>query len=135
MRGLALLHELLATMYEAAKAVKPDALMVTHTPHPAFDDVTDMVRLNDVLEVDVAGDAVPAVDQLRFRHAVAAHAMPGHLIDTDQWPMPSRAGWLAYARAQPSLGVPALYYAEAIDGTREPITGDDLRQVAEWWRR
>ncbi|MGP4097469.1 hypothetical protein [Nonomuraea sp. KM90] len=133
--GLALLHELLATMYEAAKRVKPDALMVTHTPHPAFADVSDMIRLNDVLEFDARGDAVPAVDQLRYRHAVAAHAMPGHLIDTDQWPMPSRADWLAYAREQPSLGVPALYYVESIDNSGEPISGDDLRQVAEWWRR
>ncbi|WP_052423501.1 hypothetical protein [Nonomuraea candida] len=132
--GIALLHELLATMYEAAKSVKPDALMVTHTPHPAFGAVTDMIRLNDVLERDARGAPVPAVDQLRHRHAVVAHAMPHHLIDTDQWPMPSRAGWLAYARAQPSLGVPALYYAEAIDTTLEPVTGDDLRRVAAWWR-
>ncbi|GAA3541129.1 hypothetical protein GCM10022419_021590 [Nonomuraea rosea] len=133
--GFALLHELLATMYEAAKRVKPDALMVTHTPHPAFGDVTDMIRLNDVLEYDVHGDPVPAVDQLRFRHAVAVAAMPGHLIDTDQWPMPSRADWLAYAEAQPALGVPALYYVESIDNSGEPITGADLDLVATWWRR
>jgi hypothetical protein len=131
--GIALLHELLATMYDAAKQVKPDALMITHTPHPAFADVTDMIRLNDVLEYDARGDLVPAVDQLRYRHAVATHAMPHHLIDTDQWPMPSRADWLAYARAQPELGVPALYYVESIDNTREPITGADLDQVAAWW--
>ncbi|WP_326638603.1 hypothetical protein OIE67_09325 [Nonomuraea fuscirosea] len=133
--GPALLHELLATLYDAAKAVKPDALMITHTPHPAFADVSDMIRLNDVLEYDAAGDLVPAVDQLRYRHAVATRAMPGHLIDTDQWPMPSRADWLAYAEAQPELGVPALYYVDSIDNTREPITGADLRQIAEWWRR
>ncbi|MEW9549136.1 hypothetical protein [Nonomuraea sp. NPDC050783] len=133
--GLALLHELLATMYGAAKRVKPDALMITHTPHPAFGDVTDMIRLNDVLEYDPRGARVPAADQLRYRHAVATHAMPRHLIDTDQWPMPSRADWLAYAEAQPALGVPALYYAERVDGSLEEITGDDLRRVAAWWRR
>jgi hypothetical protein len=131
--GISLLHELLATMYGAAKLVKPDALMVTHTPHPAFADVCDMIRLNDVLDVDVDGDPVPAVEQLRYRHAVAAHAMPGHLVDTDQWPMRDRADWLAYARAQPEFGVPALYYAERVDGSGEEITGDDLRLVAAWW--
>ncbi|NUP69241.1 MAG: hypothetical protein HOW71_44525 [Nonomuraea sp.] len=131
--GMALLHELLATMYDAAKAVKPDALMITHSPHPAFADVTDMIRLNDVLEIDVHGGPVPAVDQLRFRHAVVTRAMPGHLIDTDQWPMPTKADWLAYAKAQPELGVPALYYVSAIDNSAEPITGDDLRSVAKWW--
>ncbi|MFG1710185.1 hypothetical protein ACFLIM_44150 [Nonomuraea sp. M3C6] len=131
--GPALLHELLASMYEAAKRVKPDALMITHTPHPAFGDVSDMIRLNDVLELDPHGDPVPTVDQLRFRHAVATHAMPGHLIDTDQWPMPSRADWLAYAQAQPELGVPALYYVESIDNSGEPITSEDLHLVAKWW--
>ncbi|WP_113701572.1 hypothetical protein [Nonomuraea lactucae] len=131
--GISLLHEMLATMYEAAKLVRPDALIVTHTPHPAFADVCDMIRLNDVLDTDPHGRPVPAADQLRFRHAVAAHAMPGHLVDTDQWPMRTRADWLAYARVQPELGVPALYYAESIDGSGEEITGEDLRLVARWW--
>jgi hypothetical protein len=131
--GPALLHELLATMYDAAKQAKPDALMITHTPHPAFAGVTDMIRLNDVLETDPGGRHVPAVDQLRFRHAVVRQAMPGHLVDTDQWPMRTRADWLAYAEAQPELGVPALYYVERIDGSGEPITGEDLRLVAKWW--
>ncbi|NUW44184.1 hypothetical protein [Nonomuraea rhodomycinica] len=131
--GISLLHEMLATMYDAAKRAKPDALMVTHTPHPAFADVTDMIRLNDVLETDPRGRPVAAVDQLRFRHAVAAHALPGHLVDTDQWPMRTKADWLAYAQAQPEHGVPALYYVEAIDGTGEEITGEDLRLVAKWW--
>lgn len=125
--GMSMLHDLLATMYGAAKSAKRDALMITHTPHPAFADVCDMIRLNDVLE------HVPAVDQLRFRHAVATRAMPDHLIDTDQWPMPSKADWLAYAQAQPALGVPALYYVDSIDNTGEVITGADLRQVAAWW--
>jgi hypothetical protein len=107
--------------------------MITHTPHPAFAGVSDMIRLNDVLELDDRGEPVPAADQLRFRHAVVSHAMPGHLIDTDQWPMAGRADWLAYARAQPAFGVPALYYAESIDNSREEITGEDLRRVAGWW--
>jgi hypothetical protein len=131
--GISMLHELLATMYGAAKEAKPDALMITHTPHPAFADVSDMIRLNDVLETDPHGRYVPSVDQLHFRHAVATHAMPGHLIDTDQWPMPTKADWLAYAQAQPSLGVPALYYVESIDGSGEEITGSDLQLVAKWW--
>lgn len=73
------------------KAAKPDALVVAHTLHPSFGDVCDMVRLDDVLEHDTAGRAVDVVDQLRFRAAVAGAALPGHLVDTDQWPMPSVA--------------------------------------------
>ena len=46
--GIDLLHELLAVLYNAIKEIKPDALVVTHTPDPGFGDVTDMLRLNDV---------------------------------------------------------------------------------------
>jgi len=132
--GVAGLHRLLATMYAAAKDAKPDALVVTHTPHPAFADVCDMLRLNDVLERDPQARLVPVVDQLRFRHAVVSAAMPGHPVDTDQWPMPTRAEWRAYVAAQGDLGVPALYYAESIDRSAEPLTADDLAMVADAWR-
>jgi hypothetical protein len=132
--GVAMLHELLRTIHDAAKAAKPDALVITHTPHPSFGDVCDMVRLNDVLDSEPSGEPVPAADQLLFRHAVVSRAMPDHLIDTDQWPMQSRADWLGYAERQAGLGVPSLYYVEAIDNSREEITGADLEQVAAWWQ-
>jgi hypothetical protein len=131
--GIAMLHELLTAIHDAAKTAKPGALVITHTPHPSFGDVCDMVRLNDVLDSDVEGAPVPAVDQLRFRHAVVSRSMPHHLVDTDQWPIQSRADWLDYAAAQAGLGVPSLYYVEAIDNSREPISGADLEQVARWW--
>ncbi|TDE12678.1 hypothetical protein [Jiangella asiatica] len=136
--GIAALHLLLATISTAAKRAKSDALLVTHTPHPSFGDVCDMVRLNDVLERDVAGEPVHVVEHLTFRHAVAGHSLPGHLIDTDQWPMPDRVSWRSYVEAQGDLGpgaVPALYYLESIDGSGEPLTADDLALVATSWAR
>ncbi|UNX56272.1 hypothetical protein MF406_08790 [Georgenia sp. TF02-10] len=132
--GISALHTLLGTMYAALKAAKPDALMITHTPHPAFADVCDMVRLNDVLERDPATAVVPVTDQVWSRHAVVTAALPHHLVDTDQWPMPDREQWRAYTRAQPALGVPALYYAEALDRSGETLRPADLRLVAETWR-
>lgn len=132
--GIAALHRMLATMYRAAKAAKPDALMITHTPHPGFGDVCDMVRLNDVLELDPAGRVVPAADQVTFRHAVAAAVLPHHLVDTDQWPIGDRAQWRAYVETQARIGVPALYYVDRIDRSGETLTTDDLALVAETWR-
>ncbi|MBX6354320.1 MAG: hypothetical protein IRZ05_00525 [Micromonosporaceae bacterium] len=132
--GIAALHRLLETLYRAAKSAKPDALVVTHTPHPGFGDVCDMVRLNDILERDPSGAAVPAVDQLAFRRAVVAAALPHHPVDTDQWPIADRAQWRAYVLAQARLGVPALYYADRIDRSGEELTGDDLALVARAWR-
>lgn len=133
--GIAALHTLLTTMVAAAKQAKPDALIITHTPHPSFGDVCDMVRLNDVLERDNAGDRVHVVEQLRYRHAVATRSLPGHLIDTDQWPMPDRDSWRGYVRIQGELGVPALYYLESIDASGEELTTGDLALVARSWKK
>ncbi|GAA0495933.1 hypothetical protein Ade02nite_17900 [Paractinoplanes deccanensis] len=132
--GIALLHTLLATIHRAAKRAKPDALVVTHTPHPGFGDVTDMIRLNDILERDPSGAEVPAAGQLAFRHAVVRACLPHHLIDTDQWPIGDRAQWRAYVEAQARLGVPALYYAERLDRSGEELTADDLALVARTWK-
>lgn len=131
--GIAALHALLDTLYRAAKAAKADALVVTHTPHPGFADVCDMVRLNDILERDPLTHCVPVVDQLRFRHAVVTASMPGHPIDTDQWPMPNRDEWRSYVQLQGELGVPALYYADSIDRSRERLSAQDLALVAQRW--
>ncbi|WP_308493048.1 hypothetical protein [Microbacterium terrisoli] len=130
--GIAALHRLVAEIHGAAKAAKPDALVVTHTVHPSFGDVTDMVRTNDVLERDTTGEPVPAALQLTARHAIVSGVLPHHPIDTDQWPMPSRAQWLDYTRLQPTLGVPALYYLERVRED-EAITADDLAEVRASW--
>lgn len=131
--GIAALHELLATISTAAKAAKPDALVICHTVHPSFGDVCDMVRLNDVSKYDTSHRRVPVVDQLILRHAIASRALPEHPIDTDQWPMPNRAEWRRYVAEQGRLGVPALYYVEAIDRSGESLSAEDLVAVAETW--
>ena len=132
--GIAGLHALLATMHEAAHAAKPDALVVTHAVHPSFASVSDMSRLNDVLERDMHGNTVPVVDQLRARVEIVSRSQPHRLIDTDQWPMPNRAEWLAYAAEQALLGVPALYYVESIDNSGERIEASDLAAIADSWK-
>jgi hypothetical protein len=107
--------------------------VVTHTPHPGFADVADMIRLNDILERDPAGGVVSAADQLAFRHAVVGAVLPYHLVDTDQWPIGDRAQWRAYVEAQSRAGVPALYYADRIDRSGEELTAADLALVARSW--
>lgn len=131
--GIAALHRLLELLYRAAKQVRPDALMITHTPNPWFNDVADMIRLNDVLERDPQGTFVPVADQVRTRARIAATALPGHPVDTDQWPMPDLAQWRDYTGTQHRLGVPALYYAESIDGSGEQLTGADYALVRRTW--
>jgi hypothetical protein len=133
--GIAALHRLLQAISSAAKSAKPDALIVTHAIHPSFGAVSDVVRLNDMLERDRTGRPVSVVDQARFRSAVARAVLPGHPIDTDQWPIQNRAEWSAYVAEQGRLGIPALYYLESIDNSGESITSDDLRAVGVAWER
>lgn len=131
--GIAALHVLLSTMATAARDVKPEALLIAHSMHPSFGDVFDMARLNDVTERDVHGGRVPVTEQLALRAAITRRALPEHLVDTDQWPMPDREQWRSYVEAQPRFGVPALYYVEAIDNSGEPLGDDDLALVRHSW--
>jgi hypothetical protein len=133
--GVALLHRLLGLVYRYAKDAKPDALIVTHTPNPLFADVTDMIRLNDLMRLDDPDPFVHAVPQMRHRARIAAAVEPGWLIDTDDWCMPSRAEWRAYLEVKPDLGVPALYYATGIDHSDEAFTDDDYAAICAAWAR
>jgi hypothetical protein len=123
--GIALLHELLAIVHAAAKAAKPAALLITQTPHPSFVDVADMIRLNDMLRIDDGAPFPPIVPQMRYRADVVRAACPELLIDTDDWCVPNLAEWRAYLAAKPSLGVPSLYYADALDLTGEEFQPED----------
>ncbi len=131
--GIALLHELLATVYDAAKDAKPDALLVTHTVHPAFADVTDMIRLNDMIRAGDGGGPTPIVQQMRHRSEVVRAVLPELPIDTDDWCIPDLATWRDYAREKIDFGVPALYYVSHVDATGEELTWDDYATLRHTW--
>jgi hypothetical protein len=126
--GIALLHELLAAVYAGAKDAKSDALVITHTPHPSFADVTDMIRLNDMF-----GGAI--VPQMTFRAEVVRAALPEIAIDTDDWRAPDKQQWREFLEVKPEIGVPSLYYATHIDSTREPLDDDDYAAVRRVWSK
>ena len=128
--GIALLHQLLAVVYRAAKEAKPDALVITQTPHPAFVDVADMIRLNDMI-----GGHASVVPQMTFRAEVARAAVPDLLIDTDDWRIPSREAWREYLAVKHELGVPSLYYATHIDVTGEALDAADYKALRDAWKR
>ena len=132
--GIALLHDLLALVYAAAKEAKDDALVMTHTPHPSFADVTDMIRLNDMMRLDDPDPVVPIVPQMRYRAEVVGSACPDVLIDTDDWCVPDRAAWREYLEVKPALGVPSLYYATHLDFTGESLEVDDYEAIRRSWR-
>ncbi len=137
--GFDLLHELLAVAYRAAKEADPGSLIVTHTPDPAFRDVTDAIRLNDVMHTDHPdgltlphGQAVVA--QMTYRADVVRAVCPETLIDTDGWCLPGSGDLATYGEAAPALGVPALYYAEGMDGAdRGPVEPAVWASIAAAW--
>ena len=133
--GIALLHELLAVVHEAAKRAKPEALLITHTPHPSFVDVTDMVRLNDMLRLGDPGPPPPVVPQMRYRADVVRAVCPELLIDTDDWCVPDRASWREYLELKPQLGVPSLYYATHLDLSGEALEPEDYAAIRRAWAR
>lgn len=125
--GVELLHRLLRLLYDEAKRVKPDALVITHAANPYFADVSDMVRLNDI------NTGAPVVRQMIHRARVARAACPGALIDTDNWPMPGLAAWRQYLELQSRLGVPSLYYATGLDGAGEQFGEEDYAALRRAW--
>ena len=123
-------------VYSGVKAAKPDALVITQTPHPSFVDVADMIRLNDMLRLDdVGGAGRPVVPQMRRRAAVARAACPELLIDTDDWTIPDKRTWREYAEAKLELGVPSLYYATRLDLSGEELDEDDYALLRRTWGR
>ena len=119
--------------------------MITHTPDPGFRDVTDMLRLNDVLMLDQPGghteppNATPGtgvVDTMTHRARVATSACPELLIDTDGWALPSQAAYQSWTSAQTGLGVPSLYYTDRLDvpdPSEQPIPPASLHATAHHW--
>ncbi|HET7628033.1 MAG TPA: TIM-barrel domain-containing protein [Bacillales bacterium] len=127
--GLELMKQYLFILNDEAKAVKPDALIMSHTPHPYLADVIDMIRLNDIN----TGKDINAA--MTHRAKVAKAACPAAVIDTDNWPMTDKKSWREYVRLQPELGVPSLYFVSHIDSTKEALEEEDYALVRESWRK
>ena len=127
------MHRYLGILHSEAKSVKPDSLIMAHTPHPYLTDVVDMIRLNDVnFGKDTRREINPS---MTHRARVASIACPKLHIDSDNWPMPNKEAWRAYMDLQSELGVPSLYYATHIDATGEALDAEDYRLIREVWAR
>jgi hypothetical protein len=133
--GCELLHRLQKTIYDAAHDAKRDALVSSSTVHPYFHDTLDMVRIHDMGHV--APDIFAA---MRARVDLAHAALPGKVIDTDDWIHSDYEMWMRYTSGSHALGVPCIFYAERFmkDWQHEPATQEipleDLRRIADAWR-
>jgi glycosyl hydrolase family 31 len=128
--GIELLKQYLEEIYKTAKKVKKDAYIITHTANPYFMTVADSIRLNDICNHYQES----IVNKMEFRAEMADLACPGLLIDTDNWPCPTRKSWLEYMEVQPVFGVPSLYYTTHIDTNFEEIQPEDWKRVSRIWK-
>ena len=93
-------------------------MVETQTTNAAFRDSTDVLRLNDIWYAtrDVVG--------VMRERARIAHISGWEVVDTDNASSTTLATWWEYMEAQPSIGVPALYFLHRTEST--------LEEPAEW---
>lgn len=124
--GVELLKRYLKNIYTAMKTVKPDSLLITHTPNPYFADVSDMLRLNDL---DGESDNVLGIMNNRAR--IARMGCSQWLIDTDNDLMINKGRWRDYIKLQEQIGVPDTYYASHIAASGETFETEDYRLLKD----
>jgi hypothetical protein len=115
-------------LWSEAHRWKPDAMVETQTPNALFRESSDLIRLNDIW---YATRNVP--DVLRIRAAIA-HTSGWNLVDTDNASSTTLRDWWSYMLAQPSIGVPALYFVTRTESTQESPTDEQWAELARIWK-
>jgi len=115
-------------LYSEAHKWKPDAMVETQTVNALFRESSDLIRLNDIW---YATRDVPDVLRLRAR---IAHISGWPLVDTDNASSTTLKDWWNYMQAQPSIGIPALYFVTRTEATQESPSADQWTSLAALWR-
>ena len=103
-------------------------MVETQTANAAFRDTSDVLRLNDLWYAtrDVVGT-------MRER-AQIAHISGWQLVDTDNASSTTLETWWDYMQAQPSIGIPALYFLHRTESTLEEPPEWEWVALAGIWR-
>jgi hypothetical protein len=115
-------------LWSEAHASKPDAMVETQTPNALFRESSDLIRLNDIW---YATRDVPEVLRLRAR---ISHISGWPLVDTDNASSTTLKNWWSYMQAQPSIGIPALYFVSKTEATQETPSPQQWADLANLWR-
>jgi len=103
-------------------------MVETQTVNALFRESSDLIRLNDIW---YATRNVPNVLRLR---AGIAHISGWPLVDTDNASSTTLKDWWAYMQAQPTIGIPALYFVTRTESTQESPSDDQWTALAALWR-
>jgi len=125
--GVELLYDMMAYIYERAKAEKPYALVNCSPCHPYFGHICDQARLHDYEPKNRNN-----LEDLAMRARLFSTAMPGVLLDTDNAGFNTRRDTMRWMLMQPSIGVPDLYSLSATPSC--PLTRADFAAIAQVWK-
>ena len=113
--GIEFVRRFQSILYSETHEAKPDALVETQTVNALFRDSSDVTRLNDIW---YATRNVPEMMRLRAR---IAHISGWPVLDTDNASSTTLKDWWGYMQAQPTIGIPALYFVTRTESTLDPI--------------
>ncbi|MBV8502739.1 MAG: hypothetical protein JO006_13600 [Paucibacter sp.] len=116
-------------LYSEAHRWRPDALVETQTSNLAFRDSSDVLRLNDVWY------ATRDIVAIMRERADIAHISGWPLVDTDNASSTTLDTWRSYMAAQPSIGIPALYFVHRTESTLERPDQGDWQTLSSIWQR
>ncbi|MGC2528250.1 MAG: hypothetical protein WA639_10915, partial [Candidatus Acidiferrum sp.] len=108
---------------------KADAMVETQTVNALFRDSSDVIRLNDVWYA-----SRNVADMMRLRARIA-HITGWPLVDTDNASSTNLKEWWNYMQAQPSIGIPALYFVTRTESTQESPPTEDWTYLSAIWHR
>jgi hypothetical protein len=104
-------------------------MIETQTPNAAFRNSSDVLRLNDIWYA--TRNVVPT---MRMRASIA-HISGWDLVDTDNASSTTLETWWQYMQAQPSIGIPALYFLHRTESTLEEPPDSTWPALASLWHR
>jgi len=126
--GIEFVRRFQSILFGEAHKWKPDAMVETQTVNALFRESSDLIRLNDIW---YATRNVPDVLRLRAR---IANISGWPLVDTDNASSTTLRDWWSYMQAQPSIGIPALYFVTRTESTQESPSDGQWSSLGVLWR-
>ena len=127
--GIEFVRRFQSILYSETHRWKPDAMVETQTTNALFRESSDVIRLNDIWY------ATRNVTEMMRLRASIAEITGWPLVDTDNASSTTLKEWWSYMQAQPSIGIPALYFVTRTETTQESPTEADWTYLAAIWRQ
>lgn len=125
--GVEVFKKLITLYHDAAKKVKPDALINNSIVNPYFSEVTDHIRLNDYNRRLLSDE----YRVMKYRADIASASQPHTLIDTDSASYIVKKEAMDYLLKAHTLGIPDIYMLNP--SVNFTFDKDDYKAMKEVW--